>query len=121
MAMPKISADRVIMFSVVGLVAWAIIGLPLFDSLQAHPPHNHEDNWYSTFLDHAPDWFVAIFTGLLVYVTYRLVKSTNKLWEAGERQMQLTGQIAAQQSLETREQIFATGRMADAAMLSARA
>ena len=43
--------------------------------------------WYQTFLDHAPDWFVAIFTGLLVIVTIRLVQSTNKLWAAGERQI----------------------------------
>ena len=41
------------------------------------PKRERKNNWYDTFMDHAPDWFVAIFTGLLVYVTYRLVKSTN--------------------------------------------
>jgi hypothetical protein len=30
---------------------------------------------------------IAFFNGLLVYVTYRLVISTNNLWEAGERQI----------------------------------
>ena len=74
------------MFSVIGLVAWAIIGLPLVQSLQG--------KWNSTFLDHAPDWFVALFTGLLVYVTYRLVVSSNRLWkatkDAAERQVKDT-------------------------------
>jgi hypothetical protein len=59
------------MFSVIALVAWAIIGLPLVQ--QASTEHLWED---------APHWFVAAFTGLLVYVTYRLVTSTNKLWTA---------------------------------------
>jgi hypothetical protein len=101
------------MFSVIGLVAWAIIGLPLVTSLEQasiscgeqltkseiqsgqvaqpvaqtlterQPPNlNRETKWYCTFLEHTPDWFVAIFTGLLVYVTYRLVKSNNLLWKA---------------------------------------
>jgi len=48
-----------------------------------------DDHWYNTFLEHTPDWFVAIFTLLLVYVTYRLVTSTNRLWEAGERQLKI--------------------------------
>jgi hypothetical protein len=60
---------------------------PITDKNQSK--RKQEDNWYNTFADHAPDWFVAIFTGLLVYVTYRLVKSTNKLWEAGERQIKV--------------------------------
>jgi hypothetical protein len=58
---------------------------------------------------------VAIFTGLLVYVTYRLVKttgdlrqSTDKLWEAGERQI-----AVAQQSASAAEQ---SARTADAAL-----
>ena len=69
--------------------------------------------WYSTFLDHLPDWFVALFTLLLAYVTHRLVTSTNKLWEAGERQLSL-----AQKSADTansgivlaRQQFLATHR-----------
>jgi hypothetical protein len=46
------------------------------------------------FLEHAPDWFVAAFTGLLVFVTWRLVTSTNKLWKAGERQIEIARQVA---------------------------
>jgi hypothetical protein len=48
---------------------------------------NQKTSWVDYFLDHLPDWFVAVFTGFLVYVTNRLVKSTNKLWEAGEKQI----------------------------------
>ena len=65
-----------------------------------------EGKWYSTFSDHAPDWFVAIFTGLLVYVTFRLVKSTNRLWEAGERQIAVA-ESAAQTARDT---LIATNR-----------
>lgn len=103
----------------------AIIGLPIFNSLQQPEPSHQsrpsqsesqqgiagqawaesvakkdhyegkqEGQWYSTFLDHTPDWFVAIFTALLTCVTYRLVKSTNKLWEAGERQIEVARQSA---------------------------
>jgi hypothetical protein len=46
-----------------------------------------ESRWYNTFLEHPPDWFVALFTGLLTVVTFLLVRSTNRLWEAGERQI----------------------------------
>ena len=48
---------------------------------------NNQATTGTTCTEHAPDWFVAIFTALLVFVTYRLVQSTNKLWEAGERQI----------------------------------
>jgi hypothetical protein len=42
------------------------------------------------------EWLIVIFNGLLVYFTYRLViatrdlrRSTDKLWEAGERQLKV--------------------------------
>jgi hypothetical protein len=62
------------------------------------PPHgqNHrgegqeEYHWYNTLLDHTPDWFVALFTAALVGVTVALVRSTNRLWEAGEKQFVAT-------------------------------
>jgi hypothetical protein len=44
-------------------------------------------------LDHPADVatvLIAAFNGLLVYVTYRLVESTNRLWEAGEQQLNIT-------------------------------
>lgn len=134
--MPKDWADRAIMFSVIAIVAWAIIGLPAVKYLEQTPPNYREQpakapqengrtsqafaktvakekqpegqkegKWYSTFLNHAPDWFVAIFTGLLVYVTYRLVKSTNKLWEAGERQIAIAKQAADAATLSAKAAI----------------
>ncbi|CAN5688891.1 hypothetical protein BH10PSE6_BH10PSE6_47990 [soil metagenome] len=48
-----------------------------------------EGRWYDTFLDHTPDWFVAAFTAVLSVITFLLVRSTNRLWEAGERQLGL--------------------------------
>jgi hypothetical protein len=133
---PKIDSDRAIMFCIIALVAWAIIGLPTLNSLQQPEPYHqgqpakaeaqHSDarqtaansvankhgvegqqerKWYQPFTDHAPDWFVAIFTGLLVYVTFRLVNSTNKLWEAGERQIKLSRSVAAVQARNTRKQL----------------
>lgn len=53
--------------------------------------HVPPPDWISSLINHAPEWCVAVFTGLLVYVTWRLVTSTNKLWEAGERQYALEG------------------------------
>jgi hypothetical protein len=57
--------------------------------------------WYDTFLEHPAEWLIAIFNGLLVYVTYRLVtttgdlrESTDRLWEAGERQIAVAKQSA---------------------------
>jgi hypothetical protein len=59
-------------------------------------------NWYDTFAEHTAEWLIALFTGLLVYVTYRLEsrtgdlqKSTEKLWEAGEEQIAATQASAA--------------------------
>jgi len=60
-------------------------------------------NWSKIFLDHLPDWFVALFTAVLSIFTGLLWWSTDKLWKAGEKQ------IAAAQ------------KAADAAMLSAKA
>lgn len=124
--MPKCLADKVIMFSIIGLVAWAIIGLPIVKSLERPEAYQHnqtdkaqskggnssavwnrsipqkngasghqENRWYGVLVDHAPDWFVAIFTGLLAYATYRLVKSTNNLWTA-------TKDASERQELDTR-------------------
>lgn len=68
-------------------------------SVASKQPHggDQEGKWYKTFLDHTPDWFVAIFTALLTFVTYRLVLSTNRLWDAGERQMGLMAHNTSQQ------------------------
>ena len=80
--MPDDLADKVIMFSVIGLVAWAIIGLPAIQYIPL--------SWF----DHPYEWLTAIAGLLLVYVTYQLVLSTNKLWqearETAERQERTT-------------------------------
>lgn len=60
-------------------------------------------NWSKIFLDHLPDWFVALFTAVLSIFTGLLWWSTDKLWKAGEKQ------------------IAAARTAADAAMLSAKA
>ncbi len=62
---------------------------------EKHNGGKQKENWYQTFLDHTPDWFVAIFTLLLAFITYRLVASTNRLWEAGERQLKIAGKTAS--------------------------
>lgn len=76
------------------IVLVAVIGFALGGSVvwsfQAPPKE-----WYQVFLDNADGWSVAIFSGLLVFVTWRLVTSTNKLWEAAERQIEVARSAAA--------------------------
>ena len=113
-------------FALGGSVIWAQQAGPNYqdppaqtERQNAGPTHPNgtarEDNslgqkkrWYSTFLDHTPDWFVAIFTGLLAVVTLLLVRSTNKLWDAGERQLRLTRVVAIVQARNTRRQLRLT-------------
>lgn len=71
---------------------------------EQHGKGHQKGNWYDTFLNHTPDWFVALFTALLGFVTYRLVSttgdlrdSTDKLWEAGERQLEHLDHTSKQQ------------------------
>lgn len=80
-----------------------------------HSEGHQKGNWYDTFLNHTPDWFVAVFTALLTFVTYRLVSSTNKLWEAGERQIELARKTATAQSHDMQDSITAANRSAAAA------
>ncbi len=72
------------------------------------PPHGYgyiEIHWLT---DHLPEWSVALFTGLLVWATAGLRRSTDKLWEAGERQISV-----AQKSAEAAE---ASAKIADAGL-----
>jgi hypothetical protein len=55
---------------------------------------NWSDAAVHLFTDRPTDWLIAVFKGLLVFFTYSLVtttkdlrRSTDKLWEAGERQI----------------------------------
>lgn len=57
-------------------------------------------DWHESFVEHAPDWSVAFFTFVLCVFTGLLWRSTNKLWLAGEKQMELIERNAAQQSAD---------------------
>lgn len=70
---------------------------PKSDGSKHGGERKQESHWYDTFFDHMPDWFVALFTGVLVCVTVALVRSTNKLWEAGERQLRHSADTAQRQ------------------------
>jgi hypothetical protein len=39
----------------------------------------NEGKWHCTFFEHTPDWAVATFTALLIFLTIGLVKVTNRL------------------------------------------
>jgi hypothetical protein len=56
-------------------------------ALQPQAPGSH---WYDTFIDHAPEWFVAVFTFFLFGSTTLLWRSTADLYRAGERQFLAT-------------------------------
>jgi hypothetical protein len=75
----------VVFLHVIVLIQYCLITAFVLSVSPNQTQHVEPTKWYRTFLDHTPDWFVAAFTGLLVYVTYRLVNSTNRLWEAGHR------------------------------------
>jgi hypothetical protein len=72
---------------------------------------NHADqdsstkNWSKIFLDHLPDWFVALFTAVLSIFTGLLWWSTNKLWKAGERQIGAALKAATAADLSARAAI----------------
>ncbi|MCP1915415.1 hypothetical protein J2R96_007895 [Bradyrhizobium elkanii] len=94
---------------------------------EQHAKGHQKSNWHDTFLNHTPDWFVALFTALLTFVTYRLVSttgdlrdSTDRLWEAGERQIELARTTAATQSRDMQDSIAVARRSADAAMKAAK-
>jgi uncharacterized membrane protein YfcA len=65
--MPDDLSDKVTMFAVIGLVAWAIIGLPAIQYIP-HP-------WF----EHPSEWLVAIFTLLLVIVAYLQWRTTTPI------------------------------------------
>jgi hypothetical protein len=67
---------------------------------------------WQSFINHLPDWFVAIFTGVLVVVTGGLWRSTEKLWVAGERQREVNERslkLAGEANDRARQQ-FVDGR-----------
>lgn len=64
---------------------------------------------------------IALFTVILAISTIGLWKATNRLWLAGEKQMELIAANSSKQSRDMQASIAAQRKAADAAMLSARA
>lgn len=69
------------------------------------------------FLDHTPDWFVALFTAILTFVSTASLW-INRLWLAGERQMDLIAANSAQQSRDMHASIKAAQDAAKSAQKS---
>jgi hypothetical protein len=89
----------------------------------ANEPEKDRGEFWSAKLT---DWLLAIFTLFLVFFTARLCyataglkDSTDKLWDAGERQMELIRQNAAEQSRDMQASIVEAKRSADAAVAGA--
>jgi len=63
-----------------------------------HAGHGYESSsgkdWSKIFIDHLPDWFVALFTFVLSVFTALLWLSTRKLWKAGEQQISVAKSAA---------------------------
>ncbi|RWD69073.1 hypothetical protein [Mesorhizobium sp.] len=75
--------------------------------------------WRESLVEHAPDWFVALFTLVLCIFTGLLWWSTRKLWKAGEDQMRLIAENALTQSADMRASIIVAEDAAKAASRSA--
>lgn len=76
-------------------------------------------DWSKSLIEHAPDWSVAFFTFVLCVFTGLLWRSTNKLWLAGDKQMELIEKNAAQQSIDMKASIKVAEDAAKAAGRSA--
>jgi hypothetical protein len=70
--------------------------------------------------DHPNEFFTALATATVAWFTFILARSTKRLWEAGERQIRTSRQIAAIQARQTRASIREAIRAADAADRSAK-
>lgn len=122
--MPKIDADKAIMFSVIVLVAWAIIALPILHSAPSAPVPQHaaqdqhpnkcspEESKNHTFWEKTDCDPVAYFTLWLVGFTAVLAASTIGLWV-------VTFLASRKQSRDMRDSIAQSKRAADAASLGA--
>jgi hypothetical protein len=61
--------------------------------------------WLIDNIDEHDGFFVVLFTAVLAAFTAALWRSTDKLWEAGERQLKTTRSVAAVQARNTRRQL----------------
>jgi hypothetical protein len=74
-----------------------------------------------TFLERHDKSVIGAFTIVLAISTIGLWLATNKLWRAGERQIELAREASSAQSRDMRDSICIAKRAADAADLSAKA
>jgi hypothetical protein len=82
------------------------VGQPLPDTHAAEYQDNKADKDHSEFWSaKLTDWLLVAFTLALVFFTRQLARSTNRLWEAGERQMELIRENAEKQSEDTKAAI----------------
>jgi hypothetical protein len=76
-------------------------GIPKDDEPRAAPQEQHADNQNNQWVSHLwsdlkiTDVLVALFTGALAVYTYRLWRSTEKLWASGERQLEQSNKLLA--------------------------
>jgi len=64
------------------------------ENAQTGKSHQNDEGKSEFWSAKLTDWLLALLTGLLVLFTYRLWKSTDKLWVAGERQIAVAGEAA---------------------------
>jgi hypothetical protein len=77
--MPKITEGQYALGALTVFVIWVFFVLPFKDAV---PAIEHSEFWNAKLTD----WLLAAFTLALVVFTRELVRSTNRLWDAGERQ-----------------------------------
>ncbi len=83
-------------------------------------PHNllYVIGWYVSYAVNAGT-ITAVATAAIAWFTLTLKRSTDKLWAAGERQLEVIQDNAAQQSADTKASISAAQKLATAAQKSA--
>jgi hypothetical protein len=79
---------------------------------ESHAGRQEKDEWYERLFEKPTDWLLALFTLFLVIYTRRLYqatsdlrRSTDKLWEAGERQIEVVQKNAERQFEITQQSI----------------
>lgn len=107
------------------VIATLLIVSVFFATRPEYRQHGRGENYYSSpyaeneseekILGFSPEWWTAIFTGVLSIFTIILAFSTIGLWIAGERQFRITTKIAARQAIQTRKSLALAAQSADAA------
>jgi hypothetical protein len=98
--MPKITEGQYALGALTVFVIWVFFVLPFINDFSAI---EHGEFWTAKLTD----WLLALFTLALVFFTRELVRSTNRLWEAGEKQMGTIERNAQIKSEDTRAAIAA--------------